>query len=214
MTTPPRFSLVKPTTQTPFHIDFTWWKDHDSNWRVYLLSCLCEEHQAAYQNLEGETWIDWIDPETAEVQTLDGLQHILVTHCARQPEFVTNFTTVVDTADTPIPYWCNNTANYADDTTTNYEDLGIVLSSYPSIGGNGYIKNIHDTPDWGFLPSEHQAAAGYFRDYWYPSSSAGWGVLSSGGLWTYGSMYGPFALYGYYSSASTALGASSRLLCF
>ncbi|HOD06163.1 MAG TPA: hypothetical protein PKH92_14050 [Anaerolineaceae bacterium] len=96
MTTPPRFSLVKPTTQTPFHIDFTWWKDHDSNWRVYLLSCLCEEHQAAYQNLEGETWIDWIDPETAEVQTLDGLQHILVTHCARQPEFVTNFTTVVD----------------------------------------------------------------------------------------------------------------------
>jgi hypothetical protein len=98
MTTPPRFSLVKPTVQTPFHIDFSWWRDHDSNWRVYLLSCLCEEHQSTYQTLESDTWIDWIDAETAEVQTLDGLQHILVTHCARQTEFVTNFTTVVDGA--------------------------------------------------------------------------------------------------------------------
>ena len=105
-----------------------------------------------------------------------------------------NFTTVSATADTPIPYWCNNTANYADDTTTNYEDLGVVLSSYPSIGGFGYIKNIHDTPDWGFLPSEHQASAGYFRDYWYPGSTAGWRVLLGGGRWYDGGIAGPWAL--------------------
>jgi len=124
-----------------------------------------------------------------------------------------NFTTVSVTADTPIPYWCNTPANYADNTTTNYEDLGIVLSSYPSISGYGYIKNIHDMPDWGFLPSEHQASAGYFRDYWYPSSTAGWRVLSSGGHWPYGLFLGPFALSGANSSAVTYLNYSSRLLC-
>ena len=112
-----------------------------------------------------------------------------------------------------IPYWCNNTANYADNTTTNYEDLGIVLSSYPTLS-SGYIKDIYDTPDWGFLPSEHQASAGYFRDYWYPSSGAGWRVLKSGGRWYYGSMVGPFTLHGSSSSAHAHLDYSSRLLCY
>ena len=125
-----------------------------------------------------------------------------------------NFTTVVDTADTPIPYWCNNTANYADNTTTNYEDLGIVLSGYPSIGGSGYIKNIHATPDWSFLPSEHQASVGYFRDYWYPSSGAGWRVLLSGGYWDNGGLRGPFTLSAGSSSADARLYRSSRLLCY
>ena len=45
-----RFSLVKPTTQTPFHIDFDWWKNQEKNWRVYLFSYLCLEHQSTFAN--------------------------------------------------------------------------------------------------------------------------------------------------------------------
>ncbi len=93
-----RYSLVKPTTDTPFHIDFDWWRQHDSNWRVYLHDCLCQEHQAAFSNLEESDSVDWIDPLTAEVQSVDGLQHILITHCARQPEFLTVNTSLVDAA--------------------------------------------------------------------------------------------------------------------
>jgi hypothetical protein len=90
------FSLVKPTVATPFHIDFEWWKQHDNNWRVYLFSCLCPEHQTIFDDMHAETAIDWIDPETAEVQTVDGLQHVLITHCAKQDGFVTEHTTLVD----------------------------------------------------------------------------------------------------------------------
>jgi hypothetical protein len=91
-----RFSLVKPTIDTPLHIDFEWWKQHDNNWRVFLHSCLCAEHQASFSNLEENTLIDWIDPVTAEVTQVDGLQNILITHCAKQPDFLTNYTTLVD----------------------------------------------------------------------------------------------------------------------
>ena len=90
------FSLVKPTVNTPFYIDFDWWKQHDNNWRVFLLSCLCPEHQQAFSNLEGNITIDWVDAQTAEVQSVDGLQHVLITHCAKQPEFLTEHTTLVD----------------------------------------------------------------------------------------------------------------------
>ncbi len=91
-----RFSLVKPTTQTPFHVDFDWWKNQEKNWRVYLVSYLCPEHHAAFADSTGVTMIDWIDPETAEVHSVDGLQHVLMTHCAKQPGFVTLNTSLVD----------------------------------------------------------------------------------------------------------------------
>jgi hypothetical protein len=91
-----KYSLVKPTIDTSLHIDFDWWKQHDNNWRVYLYSCLCPEHQASFSNLEENTLVDWIDPVTAEVTQVDGLQNILITHCAKQPDFLTNYTTLVD----------------------------------------------------------------------------------------------------------------------
>jgi hypothetical protein len=90
------YSLVKPTIQTPFHIDFDWWKQHDNNWRVFLLSCLCLEHQQTFSDLEGNISIDWVDSQTAEVHFVDGLQHILITHCAKQADFLTQYTTLVD----------------------------------------------------------------------------------------------------------------------
>lgn len=91
-----KFSLVKPTIETPFKIDFEWWKTHDHNWRVYLFSFLCTEHQQVFEKVGDQAWIDWIDPETAEVTQVDGLQHILMTHCALQPDFVNSTTTLVD----------------------------------------------------------------------------------------------------------------------
>jgi len=94
--TPRRFSLIKPTLQTPFHIDFDWWRQNDTSWRIHLRSCLCEEHQKAYADVNSHEEIDWVDPETAEVHSVDGLQNVLMTHCARQPDFITSYTTLVD----------------------------------------------------------------------------------------------------------------------
>jgi hypothetical protein len=91
-----RMSLVKPTLQTRFHIDFDWWQQNDRDWRVYLRGNLCTEHQRLFENVLTEEKVDWVDPETAEVQRVDGLQHVLITHCARQKDFITQHSALVD----------------------------------------------------------------------------------------------------------------------
>jgi len=83
-----KFSLVKPTLDTPFHIDFAWWKDSDSNWRIFLHGFLCEDHQLTFEGQNDNTEMDAIDPETAEIKKADALLHTLITHCAQQEEFL------------------------------------------------------------------------------------------------------------------------------
>ena len=91
-----RFSLVKPTIDTPFHIDFAWWKKNERDWHVYLRSLLCAEHQDAFANVEEGETIDWIDPKTAEVKPVEGVQNALMTHCVKQPGFLTAQTALVE----------------------------------------------------------------------------------------------------------------------
>jgi hypothetical protein len=89
-------SLLKPTIQTPFHIDFAWWEQNDRDWHVYLRSLLCADHQQALADVQEGALVDWIDPQTAEVKPVDGIQHALMSHCALQPDFVTEHTAMVE----------------------------------------------------------------------------------------------------------------------
>ncbi len=88
--------LIKPTNKTKFHIDFDWWERESREFRVYLTSHLCPEHQAAFADYGEEDVIDAIDAETAEVRKEDGVQHILRTHCSLAPDFITSHTSLVD----------------------------------------------------------------------------------------------------------------------
>lgn len=49
-----------------------------------------------YADISGDEKVDWIDPETAEVQSVDGLQHTLISHCAKQEQFITDQTTLTE----------------------------------------------------------------------------------------------------------------------
>lgn len=91
-----RPSLVKPSVSTPFHIDFDWWKKNERDWHVYLRSLLCAEHQEAFSNMEANQTIDWVDPATAEVKPVEGVQNALMTHCVQQPDFLTRQTALVE----------------------------------------------------------------------------------------------------------------------
>lgn len=91
-----RISLVKPTIHTRYHIDFDWWSQNDRDWRVYLRGYLCPEHQVSLASVDLFSLVDWVDPETAEVQRVDGLQNVLITHCAKQQSFITQHSTLVD----------------------------------------------------------------------------------------------------------------------
>lgn len=83
-----RPSLLRPTADTQFHIDFDWWKENDSNWRIFLQSYLCEKHRELFREQTEDVMIDAVDPETAEIHQVDGFLYELMNHCARQPEFI------------------------------------------------------------------------------------------------------------------------------
>ena len=91
-----RTSRARPTIQTHFHVDFKWWQDRDRDWRVFFQSLLCREHQQAFAELPDDHLVDFVDPVTAEVQRVDGLQHVLITHCATMEGFISPHTTLVD----------------------------------------------------------------------------------------------------------------------
>ena len=91
-----RFSLVKPTLQTPFHIDFEWWSQNDRSWRIYLRGYLSEEDQEAFSDSEEVELVDLVDEETAEVHRVDGLQHLLITRYARREDFITETTSLIE----------------------------------------------------------------------------------------------------------------------
>jgi hypothetical protein len=96
---PPKFKpsrLIKPTLDTPFHIDYEWWNREDRELRVYLRSHLCPEHRAVFEEHLDTEEIDWIDEDTAEVTRVDGLQHVLRIHCSLQPDYIEPHTPLVD----------------------------------------------------------------------------------------------------------------------
>ena len=91
-----RYSLIRPTTETRFHIDFDWWRQNDNDWHIFLEGLLCLKHHDALSKLSSGKEVDWVDPQTAEVQKVNGVQHVLITHCAKQEGFITPHTTLVD----------------------------------------------------------------------------------------------------------------------
>jgi hypothetical protein len=88
--------LIKPGLSTRFHIDYNWWRRNEREWRVYLLSHLCPEHRAALESVADASQIDWIDPNTGEVRSIDGIQHALISHCSLQPDYIAAHTSLVD----------------------------------------------------------------------------------------------------------------------
>ena len=91
-----RSSLIKPVVTTPFHIDFDWWQKNERDWHVYLRSLLCVEHREAFSNVEEGQLVDFVDPVTAEVKQVDGVQNTLMSHCVKQPDFLTEQTALVE----------------------------------------------------------------------------------------------------------------------
>ncbi len=59
-------------------------------------SHLCPEHQEAYADVEADTLVDSVNPKTAEVTRVLGIQHTLISHCALQPDYLTPQTTLVN----------------------------------------------------------------------------------------------------------------------
>ncbi|NPA26123.1 MAG: hypothetical protein GXO36_00770 [Chloroflexi bacterium] len=89
MVRPRRTSVMRPTIDTPFHIDFEWWKQRDRDWHIYLVNLLCDTHREQWKDARADETLDWVDQTTGEVRPVNAVQYILMRHCAQQPNFLT-----------------------------------------------------------------------------------------------------------------------------
>jgi len=88
--------FIKPTLDTPFHIDYAWWEKQGLDVNIKLVSHLCPEHREAFTGQTMEDQIDWIDWDTGEVTRVDGLQYVITTHCSKQPGYLLQAPTLVE----------------------------------------------------------------------------------------------------------------------
>ena len=96
MNAAPASSLVRPSLNTRFHIDYDWWDRAERDLEVYLRSHLCHTHQETYADVDPARKVDHVDPETGEVTRVAGIQHVLISHCAQQPGYLTGQTSLVN----------------------------------------------------------------------------------------------------------------------
>lgn len=97
ITIPPSLpTLVKPTLDTPFHIDFGWWEREGLHLGVELRTHLCQEHRAVFSEYFDTEKIDWVDEKTGEVTQVDGVRHVLRIHCSKQPDYINENLSLVD----------------------------------------------------------------------------------------------------------------------
>ena len=90
-------SLVKPTLDTKFHIEYSWWERNNTgeDLRQYLLSHLLPEQRDRLSLAEAGSMVDYVDPETGEVKQLDELG-LAIEQAAKDPNFINPHTSLVD----------------------------------------------------------------------------------------------------------------------
>ena len=103
-----------------------------------------------------------------------------------------------------VPYVCSNPADFADDTTTNYTELGAVLPN-----ANGY-QNTLEQQDRGFLPASVGAGSTTKITNYYSQSTI-WRVARLGGSAADGAGGGCFGLILNYSAASRDRNIGARI---
>jgi hypothetical protein len=89
-------SQVKPGLDTPFHIDFSWWRQNDREWLVYLRSMIDADYRKLLDTIDLDEPVDWVDPETAEVKQMDAVQYLLMAHLAEDHALVGEGTSMVE----------------------------------------------------------------------------------------------------------------------
>jgi len=94
MTSKPSF-LMKPTLDTKYHIDYSWWERSSEDLRMYLLSHLLPEQRERLSQSDEQRMVDYIDPETGEVFQLDELG-LAIQIAAEDTNFINPHTSLVD----------------------------------------------------------------------------------------------------------------------
>lgn len=87
--------LIKPTLDTRFYVDYSWWERSEEDLNTYLISHLLPEQREALSQTTERRIIDYIDPDTGEVLQLDELA-LAIRLAAADPNFISPQTSLVD----------------------------------------------------------------------------------------------------------------------
>ncbi|MCB9452058.1 MAG: hypothetical protein H6672_11510 [Anaerolineaceae bacterium] len=87
--------LIKPTLDTKFHIDYTWWERSPEDLNIYMLSHLLPEQRDQLSQVDTSEVVDYIDAITGEVFQLDQLQ-LAIQVAAEDQNFINAQTSLVD----------------------------------------------------------------------------------------------------------------------
>jgi hypothetical protein len=90
--------LFRPTENTKFHIDYTWFEKNGQDVKVLIFKCLTPEQQDQFADAQPTELYDYIDAMTAEVTRVDPVLHIIRTQNANDPNFITSRTPVAEAA--------------------------------------------------------------------------------------------------------------------
>lgn len=88
--------FVKPTLDTPFHIDYSWWDEQRLDFNVQLLQHLSPELRGVYTGQRIGEKIDLIDWDTGEVRQVEGLQYLITTRCSKEPGYILRAPTLLE----------------------------------------------------------------------------------------------------------------------
>jgi hypothetical protein len=95
-TSPKPSTLIKPTLDTKFHIDYDWWdRNPGEDLRIYLISHLPSDQRERLSRSEVDAKVDYVDPETGEVLQLDELG-LLLKVASEDPNFINREVSLVD----------------------------------------------------------------------------------------------------------------------
>ena len=85
-----RFKLLRPTVNTTFHVDWSWFERNNLNAQSFIRNQLSNEAQQLFENGLKVREVDYIDPESGEVFRMDNMREMILARCQWEPNYITS----------------------------------------------------------------------------------------------------------------------------
>ncbi|MCL6511887.1 MAG: hypothetical protein K6U78_14515 [Anaerolineae bacterium] len=82
--------LFRPTENTPFHIDYSWFEKNGQDVNVLIYKCLTPEQQERLAGVPADEALDFVDEDTGEVRRVTRATQIIRTERADDPTFISS----------------------------------------------------------------------------------------------------------------------------
>lgn len=136
-------TLVKPTLDTKFHIDYDWWERENNDLRSYMLTHLPPDLREQFDESREDRVVDFVDPETGEVTQLSELE-IALQQAAQRDDFINPQTSLVDSVFRVFLANGNDPRTPRELEDDTGRDARTILKTF---GGIRVYRGIRPTPD-------------------------------------------------------------------